>query len=91
MYKLGNFFFILQTIINGFIWYYLVIFCTVYQEIQVTIIVNYLIGLCESMILSLDLSLIVSLIRYLSIKYKWRDMYYTSKHLFEKSNIEILF
>ena len=71
--------------------YYLMIFCTVYHQTQGNIIFNYFIGICESMTLSLGLAIIVSFIRYLSLKYKWRYMYYTSKHLFEKSNIEILF
>ena len=86
-----TFFFTIQSIINIFMCYYLMIFCTVYHQTQGNIIFNYFIGICESMTLSLGLAIIVSFIRYLSLKYKWRYMYYTSKHFFEKSNIEILF
>ena len=84
-------FFIIQGIFNVFICYYLMIFCTVFHETQGNIIFNYIIGIGESMGFSLGLAIVISLIRYLSLKYKWRYMYYTSKHLFEKSNIEILF
>ena len=88
--KLGLFFTI-QTIINCFICYYMIIFFSVYQKIQENIIINYLYGIIQSILLSLSISLIISLIRYLSLKYRWKYFYYTSKHFFEKENIELLF
>ena len=86
-----SFFFILQTLFNIVMCYFLMIFCTIYHKIQRNIIMNYICGICQSLILSLLIAIFSSFIRYLSLKYKWRYMYYTSKHLFEKSNIEVLF
>ena len=76
-------FFIIQTIINFLMCYYLMIFCTVYHKTQGSIMINYLIGVAESMIISLVLTLITSIIRFLSIKNKWKYVYNTSKYLFE--------
>ena len=73
-------FFILQSIINLCMCYYLMIFCTVYHQTQGSIMVNYIVGIAESMLISLGLS---SIIRYLSIQNKWRSIYYTSKYFFE--------
>jgi len=84
-------YFTIQTIFNCFICYYMIIFCSVYQKIQINIIINYLYGIIQSMLLSLIISLVISLIRYLSLKYRWKYIYYTSKHFFEKENIELIF
>ena len=84
-------FFILQVLIGICMCYYLMIFCTVYHKTQVSIFLNYLVGISESMILSFGIALFSSFIRFLSLKYKWRYLYYTSKHLFENSNFEVLF
>lgn len=84
-------FFSTQTFINCLICYYMIIFFSVYQKIQKNIIINYLYGIIQSILLSLTLSLLNSLIRYLSLKYRWKYIYYTSKHFFEKENIELLF
>jgi hypothetical protein len=86
-----TFFFILQTLFNIVMCYFLTIFCTIYHKIQRSIIINYILGICQSLILSLIIAIFSSFIRFLSLKYRWRYMYYTSKHLFEKSNIEVLF
>ena len=63
--------------------YYLMIFCTVYHKTQGSIMINYITGVAESLAISLGLALITSLMRYLSIKYKWKSIYYTSKYFFE--------
>ena len=86
-----TFFFILQTSFNIIMCYFLTIFCTIYHKIQTSIISNYILGIAQSLILSLIIAIFSSFIRFLSLKYRWRYMYYTSKHLFEKSNIEVLF
>ena len=84
-------FFLMQVLIGLCMCYYLMIFCTVYHKTQTSIMLNYLVGISESMILSIGIALFCSLIRFLSLKYKWRYLYYTSKHLFENSNFEVLF
>ena len=76
-------FFIIQFIINLGMCYYLMIFCTVYHNTQGSILVNYIVGIAESMIISLALTIFTSLTRYLSLKNKWRSIYYTSKYFFE--------
>ena len=77
-------FFIIQMIINLAMCYYLMIFCTVYHKTQGSIMLNYLLGIAQSIGISLGLALITSSIRYFSIKYRWRNIYYTSKFFFDK-------
>ena len=76
-------FFIIQTIINICMCYYLMVFCTVYHKTQGSIMLNYFIGIAESMSISLGLTIITSLIRYFSLKNKWKNVYNTSKYFFE--------
>ena len=64
-------------------YYYLMIFCTVYHKSQGSIMVNYITGIAESMAISFGLTVITSLIRFLSLKYKWKNIYNTSKYLFD--------
>jgi len=76
-------FYIIQTIINLGMCYYLMIFCTVYHKTQGSIMINYIIGIAESLAISFGLTIITSLLRILSIKYKWKSIYNTSKYFFE--------
>ena len=78
-----SFFFMIQTLINLGMCYYLMIFCTIYHKTQGSIMINYITGIAESMAISLGLTIITSLMRYLSIKYRWKYIYYTSKYFFE--------
>ena len=82
-FKLTSFFFI-QNIINLAMCYYLMIFCTVYHNTQGSIMINYLTGLAESMAISLVLTIVISILRIISIKYRFKSIYYTSKYFFEK-------
>ena len=56
-------FFILQAIKNLCMCYYLMIFCTIYHQTQGSIMVNYIVGIAESMLISLGLSIFTSIIR----------------------------
>ena len=76
-------FYLVQTVINMGMCYYLMIFCTVYNKTQGSIMLNYLLGIAESIAISLGLTIIISFIRFLSLKYKSKYLYYTSKYLFE--------
>ena len=80
--KLSAFFFV-QMIFNLIMCYYLMIFCTVYHKTQGSVMINYITGIGESIAISLGLAIITSLMRYLSIKCKWKPLYYTSKYFFE--------
>ena len=77
-------FFIIQSILNLIMCYYLMIFCALYHKTQGSIMINYLTGIAESMAISIGLSLITSLLRYLSLRCRWKSIYYTSKFFFEK-------
>ena len=77
-------FFIIQGLINFGMFYYLMIFWTIYHKTQGSVMVNYIIGIAESIAIALGLAFITSLLRYLSIKNEWRSIYYTSKYFFEK-------
>ena len=77
-------FFIIQAIINLCMCYYLMIFCTIYHKTQGSIMINYIVGIAQSMAISLGLTIIISLIRFLSLKYNSKYLYNTSKYLIEK-------
>ena len=77
-------FYILQLFINLSMCYYLMIFCTIYHKTQGSIMINYIIGITQSIAISIGLTIITSLIRYLSLKYKWKHIYNTSRFFFEK-------
>ena len=60
------FFFILETLFNIFMCYFLTIFCSIYYKIQKSIIINYILGMCQSMVFSLSIAIFSSFIRFLS-------------------------
>ena len=76
-------FFIIEILFNTYICYYMIVFCFVYQKSQGNIMINYIIGIAESIAISLILAIIISLIRYLSIIKEWKSFYNTSKYLYE--------
>ena len=76
-------FFIIQFLLNFFMLYYLSIFCAIYNKTQTSIIINYLYGILESVLFSLGITIIISVIRFLSIKNKWKSIYKASKYFYE--------
>lgn len=76
-------FFIIQGFINICMFYYLMIFWTIYHKTQASVMINYIIGIAESIAISLGIAFITSLLRYISIKKEWKSMYYTSKYFFD--------
>ena len=64
--------------------YYLTIFCSVYHQTQKKVILNYILGIIESLSFSLGISIIIAFLRFISIKMKNKTLYNTSKYLFEK-------
>ena len=76
-------FFIIQGIVNAGMFYYLMIFWTIYHKTQASVMVNYIIGIAESIAISLGIAFITSLLRYISIKKEWKSMYYISKYFFD--------
>ena len=80
--RLG-FFYFLQLSIILVMTYYLFIFCTVYHQSQSSIMVNYIVGACISLAISVGLTLIISILRVISIKYHYYKLYNVSKYLYE--------
>ena len=74
-------YFIIEIIISFCCGYYLYIFCVVYEKSQVSLFINYLYGMVISLILSIAITLIVTIIRLISIKIKSRNLYYSSRYL----------
>ena len=67
-----------------FMFYYLYIFCEIYHETQMTILINYLSGMSASIIFSLCLSILITITRVVSLKCKNRYVFNFSKYLYEK-------
>lgn len=78
-----SFFFIIQFILNFLMFYYMSVFCAVYNKTQGSILINYLYGILESLIFSIGIALVISIIRFLSIKYKWKSIYNASKYFYD--------
>ena len=80
--KLGIFF-CFELILTILMMYYLFIFCTVYHQSQGSIFANYFIGIGISLATSFGLSILISLIRFLSIKYQNLRLFHFSKYLYD--------
>ena len=63
--------------------YYLFVFCTVYHKSQVSIMVNYIVGACTSLAISAGLTIIITALRAISIKYHYYQLFNISKYLYE--------
>ena len=77
-------FYFIEMVINVGMCYYLMIFCTIYHKTQGSIMINYLLGIAQSMGYSFGIAIITSFIRYLSLIYRWKYIYNTSKYIFEE-------
>ena len=80
--RLGAFYF-LQLVSILIMTYYLFIFCTVYHQSQGSIMINYIVGACTSLAISVGLTLIISILRAISIKYHYYQLFNISKYLYE--------
>ena len=64
--------------------YYITIFCVIYNNSQISIMINYIYGVLESLAISFGISLLITILRYLSIKNKWINIYRTSQYIYNK-------
>ena len=80
--RLG-FFYVLELVFILIMTYYLFIFCTVYHKSQVSIMVNYIVGACTSLAISAGLTIIITTLRAISIKYHYYQLFNISKYLYE--------
>ena len=77
-------FYIIEIIFIIVMTYYLFIFSMVYHHSQISIIINYIIGVFTSLAFSVGITLIISILRVISIKYHSSNLYNTSKYLYRK-------
>ena len=63
--------------------YYLFIFCAVYNKSQGSIMINYIIGALTSLAISIGLTIIITILRTISIKYRSVLLFNISKYLYE--------
>ena len=80
--RLGTFYF-LQFSTMLVMTYYLFIFCVVYNKSQGSVIINYIIGACTSLAISIGLTIIITVLRTISIKYRSVKLFNISKYLYE--------
>ena len=74
-------YFILNFIASIAMSYYLFIFCYIYQKSQVSLLTNYFLGVGESLIVSFGTAIIICFLRFISLKYKLKNIYRTSVYL----------
>ena len=67
-----------------FMFYYLYIFCEIYHQTQIAILMNYLSGVFMSILFSFCLSVIITITRVMSLKCKQRYIFNFSKYLYDK-------
>ena len=77
-------FIIIQIILVGGCFYYIVIFCIIYSKSQLSLLTNYFYSLLEGLITSLIVTFVIVVCRKIGIKFKCSYLYNTSKYLNEK-------
>ena len=77
-------FYFFQLLMSIIMTYYITIFCVIYNSSQISILINYIYGVLESLAISFGITLLVTILRYLSIKYKWISIYRTSQYIYNK-------
>ena len=63
--------------------YYLFIFCTIYHKSQGSVFTNYIIGMLTSVAISIGTSIIIAILRIISIKCKNERIYVISRYMYE--------
>ena len=76
-------YFILNFIINLFCFYYITIFCIIYNKSQISLFINYFLGNISSLIYTIILSFIISLFRKISFIIYIKKLYHISVYLNE--------
>ena len=74
-------YFIVELFIISLSFYYIAIFCIVYNKSQISLLINYLISLLESLITSLIISMIIVITRKIGIIHTNNRLYNTSKYI----------
>jgi len=77
-------FFLSEIIIIIFAFYYIIIFSIIYSKSKLSAFINYLYSLLEGLIISIAIAIIVTITRKMSLCYKIRSLYNTSKFINDK-------
>ena len=78
-----SFFHLLQLTFILLMTYYLFIFCTVYHNSQGSIVINYIIGALSSLGYSVGLTIIITVLRVISLKYHSNQLFNASRYLYK--------
>jgi len=81
--RLGLYFF-LELIFILVMTYYLFIFCTVYHQSQISITINYIVGALTSLAISAGLTVIITILRIISLNYRSKKLYNISRFIYDK-------
>ena len=76
-------YFFIELIIANICGYYIYIFCNIYKRSQFSMLLNYLMGLGESLLISLGITIIVTVLRLIALKIRSKRTYYSSRYLSE--------
>ena len=74
-------FLISEIIIITFCFYYIVIFCSVYTQTQISLLFNYITSFLEGIIKSIIVSILIVITRKIGINYLNKYSYNISKYL----------
>ena len=77
-------FYIIVLIFGIFCSYYLFIFCAIFKKIQKNLYINYIIGTLWSLLYKVAFSIIITVLRKISIYKKYKRLYIISKFIDEK-------
>ena len=77
-------FYFAQIIFSLLMNYYITIFCIINSKSQTSILINYIYGVLESFGFSVGIALTITIMRYLSLKNKWVNIYRTSQFIYNK-------
>ena len=78
------FFYFLVFIIGIFCTYYLFIFCAIFQKAQKNLLMNYIIGLAWGIGYKVAFSLVNTILRKISLSWKYRRLYIITKFISDK-------
>ena len=73
----------IQIIICTFCGFYIYIFCEVYRKSQISLFLNFLVGLAVSVATIVVIGIIVCILRTIALKCKYKTIYYSSKYISE--------
>ena len=74
-------YFLLEILIICFSFYYIIIFCIIYSNSQISLLTNYLMSLVESLALTIIVCIFIAITRKIGINFLNKKIYNTSKYI----------